>query len=57
MLSLSGLDGMQLLATQDDDERSVLLAIAHRAAELADRRDENLAIRIVNAYVKARRRG
>ena len=57
MLSLSGLDGWRLLTTEDDDERSVLLAVATRAAQLADRRDENLAVRIVNAYVKARRRG
>jgi hypothetical protein len=34
-----------------------MLAMHNRAVELAERRDQNLAVRIVNAYVKARKRG
>ena len=56
-LSLSGFDGWRFLTTEDEDERAVLLALHNRAAEIQDRRDQNLAARIVNAYVKARRRG
>jgi hypothetical protein len=56
-LAACGFDGWRLLATSDDTERIVLQALAERSLELQDIRDQNLAVRIVNAYVKARRRG
>jgi hypothetical protein len=47
--ALLGIDPLLVLEEPDPLTFAVLQAVVHYAAELADRRDENLAIRIANA--------
>lgn len=53
MLTAVGLDGMQLLRTEDSAERSALIALADQLVELRAQEREDLAVRIVNALSRA----
>ncbi len=56
-LALLGLPAWLFLTTRDPEERIILTAVARRAQEMLDVQQQNLAVHIVNNYVKARRRG
>ena len=56
-MALHGLPALRYLTTTDREERLMLLAIAKRADQLAELHRHNLAVEIVNLYVKVRRRG
>lgn len=57
MLALHGLPALRFLTTTDDEERLMLTALAHRAAQLRVVEQHNLAVQVVNALAKAARRG
>jgi len=55
-MAVLGLPAMRFLTTDDREERLLLLALAERAAHVADVMQRNLAVHVVNAYAKASRR-
>jgi hypothetical protein len=56
-MALNGLDAMRFLTTQDDAERSILLAVAERAAEMREVYERRLAAHVINTLGKALKRG
>lgn len=54
---MHGIDGMRMITTSDFSEAVVLAAATRRAVELADERDEALAVRIRNQLTDAWNKG
>jgi hypothetical protein len=55
-MAVLGLPAWRFLTTKDREEKLLLLALTNRAVHVHDVMMRNLAVHIVNTYLKARRR-